>query len=231
MEILQAILHFLGHGFCHQIPERSFEAGGLLFSVCSRDTGLYMGLVLSVAVAFVLHARMKVKPGDVPHTRALIVCLLMLLPMAFDGGTSYLGLRETNNVIRYVTGLLAGMGVGTLLAPVLMDLRKDADTYKKIYPTPLALLLHFAVVLLCGFAYLAALPYMGIVAALIPALGFVGIAVSVNLLILSLMRRFKPAGDKRRWLLLLALSAALAFIEIAAAGALRDITANFLPFP
>lgn len=38
----------------------------------------------------------------------------MILPMAFDGVTQGLSLRESNNTLRFFTGLIGGIGLGVL---------------------------------------------------------------------------------------------------------------------
>ena len=46
-----------------------------------------------------------------------ILVLLMfvgLIPMALDGLTQFLGLRESNNYLRLVTGLICGLVLGVL---------------------------------------------------------------------------------------------------------------------
>ena len=39
----------------------------------------------------------------------------MLIPAFIDGFTQYLGSRESNNVLRFATGLIGGFGLAILL--------------------------------------------------------------------------------------------------------------------
>jgi uncharacterized membrane protein len=53
--------------------------------------------------------------------------LLLLAPLVVDGGLQYLGLYESNNPLRVITGLAAGAGVAFLycgLARRLPPLRR-----------------------------------------------------------------------------------------------------------
>jgi len=97
-------LHWLGYGLCHQLPERSFFGGGLQLPVCARDTGIYLGFVLSLLVmALIDRGRRR---SDLPGWPVMVLGGAMVAIMAWDGITSYAGLRSTTNDIRLVTGLL-----------------------------------------------------------------------------------------------------------------------------
>ncbi len=91
---------------------------GCKFGVCARCTGTYLGLLLGLIVAeFTMQLRI---PKIIP--------LLMLLPMALDGGIQTIayiiapeqGFYESTNPRRFVTGLLFGLGAGYLLAEAIL---------------------------------------------------------------------------------------------------------------
>ena len=58
MHALRSLLHGMGYGLCHQLPERSFFGGGVQVPVCARDTGIYIGVLLSLFLIAVLHKRL-----------------------------------------------------------------------------------------------------------------------------------------------------------------------------
>ncbi|MDR2197098.1 MAG: DUF2085 domain-containing protein [Coriobacteriales bacterium] len=225
---MQDILTFIGHGFCHQIPERTFMSGGLYFAVCARDTGLHLGLALAVICAFVLYARARIKPGDMPPALVVVILALMVVPMAFDGVTSYAGLRPTTNTIRFITGLLAGVGVGTLLAPFLIGLRRDADADLKAFTRPAITAAQLLAPVIAGLIFLVGFPLLGPIAPFIEAAAFVGAVLSVNLLLLSLSARLRPTGSIRRWLVVGGLAFVLAAGEISLAAFVRELLFSFL---
>lgn len=82
--------------------------------VCARDTGIYLGVLTGVLFLLVRRRFDSDKPPSLLHT--LILCVWML-PMPADGIGSYLGLYETNNGIRLVTGVFFGLAVPVFLVP------------------------------------------------------------------------------------------------------------------
>jgi uncharacterized membrane protein len=225
---MQSLLYFFGHGFCHQLPSRSFAVDGLVFSVCSRDTGIYLGLSLAIVVALLLHARIKEKPSGLPSLPILLICGLLVLPMALDAVSSYLGLRQTTNAIRYVTGVLAGAGLGTLVAPLLFDLTRLSRPDRRIYASGLSFSIHLALTLLLATLFYFGFPFLGLLAPLIPVVAFLGIVCALNLLVLSLFERLAPDGRWQRWLLLIVLALGMALVEIALLGLLRDLLLSLI---
>ena len=82
---------------CHQKPERSFYFKGFQFPLCARCTGAFLGQLLG----FLWVLFLRPKAG----------MLLLLGPMAADGISQRAGWRESNNVLRFITGLLGGFGL------------------------------------------------------------------------------------------------------------------------
>ena len=90
--------------FCHGIPERCFDLWGIPMPICARCTAIYGGLALSL-VAFWLLPRMT-------EYAARMSLLVAVLPLAIDGLTQLVRLRESTNALRSATGLLAGIAFG-----------------------------------------------------------------------------------------------------------------------
>ena len=82
--------------------------------MCARDTGIYLGIFISFAYIF-LRGRFKADRMISPWQA--IFLFLIMFPMIWDGGTSYLGLRETNNSYRLFTGTYFGMTIPLFLVP------------------------------------------------------------------------------------------------------------------
>jgi len=219
---MQELLKFFGHGFCHQIPDRTFEAGGYLFSACARDTGIYLGFFFAIVMAFIVYARSEKKPGNLPPARYIVVLALLVLPFAVDGATSYLGLRATTNTIRYVTGFATGIAAGTLIAPLLFALRKDADINQKAFADGKTAITHLFLSVVAALVFLLIYPYCGFISPLFAVLAFLSIPFSLNLILLTLSRRFFPLHTVNHWLMLTVTCVGLAILEVSILGLLRD---------
>jgi uncharacterized membrane protein len=103
-----ASIVYRGYGLlCHQKPERSFWLAGQQMALCARDIGLLGGLALGGAIA-ALWTRIRLP---------VWWAILCVLPLAIDGGTQLLGLRESTNMVRVTTGLLAGLATALYLLP------------------------------------------------------------------------------------------------------------------
>lgn len=88
---------------CHRLPKRSFHVKNHQFPVCARCTGFYTGLVIFLIYKSLFHINYTLN--------LFIISILLLVPTAIDGFTQYLGLRESNNTLRFTTGLLGGIGL------------------------------------------------------------------------------------------------------------------------
>lgn len=90
--------------FCHRRPERSFFWKGKKFPVCARCTGIHIGYLTFPLFLF------NVCSINIWWT------LLLIIPTYADGLTQVLFNRESNNLIRVTTGLMAGVGSMSLVA-------------------------------------------------------------------------------------------------------------------
>ena len=86
---------------CHQKPERSFAYKGYQFPVCARCTGI----IVSTLFTYGIHKK---------HPVPIEVSALFLCVMVCDGLLQYLGIKESNNARRFVTGCLGGIGLTSI---------------------------------------------------------------------------------------------------------------------
>ncbi|HBT95221.1 MAG TPA: hypothetical protein DEB24_03555, partial [Coriobacteriia bacterium] len=226
---MQEFIFFFGHGFCHQITERTLESGGYYFSACARDTGIYLGFLFAIVAAFIVYAKTKQKPGDIAPWQVLVVLALFVTPMAYDGLTSYMGLRSTTNTIRYITGAFTGYAAGSLLVPLLFSLTKGSNTLRKIFTEPGKIVIHLLIAAALTTVFFLAYPYLGIIAPLFAIVAFLILLGSINLILITLIPRLTPGHTMKNWLLLLALALALTLIEITLLGVAREAVELIFP--
>jgi uncharacterized membrane protein len=219
--VIDTLLHWFGFGLCHQLPARSFfGAGGHQVPVCARDTGIYIGFVLSFAlIALIDRGRRR---SGLPAWPALVLAGLFVAVMAWDGVTSYAGLRATDNAIRLITGLLAGWALPVIVYPLVTgslwrrsspdrSLSGTLDIVMWVLPIPAAFALVWWVMPLLGVWY----PLL-VVAAVMAT--FVG----VNMVIALLPSRFDRSFERVRdaWVPMI-VAFALSAAEIGLAAWLR----------
>jgi uncharacterized membrane protein len=97
---------------CHQLPSHSWFPFGHQMAYCQRDTALY-GAMLVGGLAY---ARQRLWTRGLPWW----AFALLTLPIAIDGGTALLGLRESGPLLRTMTGALFGLATAWFVYP-LMD--------------------------------------------------------------------------------------------------------------
>lgn len=89
---------------CHGIEARCLELFGVPMPICARCVAIYVGLLAGLA-AFVVF----------PFIREKVlrpVAFLAVMPLAIDGLTQLAGWRESTNLLRISTGLIAGLAFG-----------------------------------------------------------------------------------------------------------------------
>ena len=134
-EIRTGLYSFFSY-FCHQIPERSLTPYDVTFGaveifykfpVCTRDLSFYFFLLIGVAAYTLFGSTDSKKVPDV------IWLILAAVPMAIDGTTQLLGLRESTNLLRFLTGSLLGFVCAYYLIP-LVNISIGAKGAKKGHP-------------------------------------------------------------------------------------------------
>lgn len=93
---------------CHQLAHRSYFYKGKQFPICARCTGIFIGYLVGIAFAVIW--------GHL----SMLVSLLLIVPLAIDGGLQYVTKRESTNNRRMLTGILAGVGTDFILYNIVV---------------------------------------------------------------------------------------------------------------
>ncbi|MFN8486999.1 MAG: DUF2085 domain-containing protein [Caldilineaceae bacterium] len=104
---------------------------GYKVAICERDVAIY-GSVFLFGLCFGVLRR---------HLRPLSIWfyILLLLPMVIDGGTQLFGLRESNWLLRSLTGLLFGAASVWLAYPYIEDAMQEVIESESSRQPPLAM--------------------------------------------------------------------------------------------
>lgn len=216
----------LGYGLCHQLPERSFFAGGYQLPVCARDTGIYLGFALGLLGLAVL-ARGS-RPTELPRWPVLVLVALFVGAMAVDGVTSYAGLRTTTNDLRLLTGLLAGWALATITVPMVnSQIWRDGRAVR--VPDGSRQVLWWLALLAASFVVSRwMLPVLGVVYPLLVSAAIVVTFVAVNLVFVGLIPAFERRARRLRDIgPQVAIALVLGAIELAGASLLRMVAERF----
>ena len=218
--MFDTLMHWLGYGLCHQLPARSFFGGGVQVPVCARDTGIYLGFVVSLGVLLLLARRRR--PSAMPGPVVLLIVAASIGLLVWDGVTSYAGWRTTTNDIRLATGLFMGYSLPVILLPLL-----NGQLWKRSEPARMpdgALpTLTWLAPLPVSFAVIRwLLPFLGIGYALLVTAAVVVTFVTTNLAIVSILPFAEGRAERAADILpALGISLFLTFAEVAASAWLR----------
>jgi uncharacterized membrane protein len=111
-------VYTMGDIECHQIAERSFYLNGNELPVCSRDIGISIGLLTGMLIG-ILYVK-RINP---------FLLAVGLVPMMIDGGLQAVSSYQSSNMLRLVTGIIAGVVAALLLC-------EFAARYLEVGPEP-----------------------------------------------------------------------------------------------
>ena len=220
--MLQDALRILGFGLCHQLPERSFFGGGLQAPVCARDTGIYMGFAIAALLLVALGRRRRT--SGLPPLGVALLSLVFVGAMAYDGVTSYAGLRSTSNEIRLLTGLLTGFATATYTIPLAAETLLRRPGRDRVLGRPYELAAWILAIPLAFAAIRWLLPLTGALYPLIVAASILFAFTTVNLVIVGVFRPFDRSVERFADLIKPGgIAFVLTVIEVGGAAALRQV--------
>lgn len=209
-----------GSGLCHQLPERSFEAGGVFFPVCSRCTGIYVGFAFALATLLWFYRQRH--PSGRAAWPLYAAVALGILAMAWDGVTSYAGLRTTSNLLRLVTGTLFGGSIALVTYAMMVDVLLANRRPDRLLQSWGAIAAWSGSVVAAVVVVYLILPLAGPVAPALVALLLVGTFAGVGTAAIGLAARFRNSvGDRRSAVLPVLLGTAVGVATIILAKMLQ----------
>ncbi|MEO6728648.1 MAG: DUF2085 domain-containing protein [Candidatus Dojkabacteria bacterium] len=158
------IVYFVYSFFCHQFASRSIDIFDYQFAWCARDTGIWLAIFVTAVL---------VKFNKLPKLRWYWV-IPFIIPMALDGGlqtiftflninpvgdVTGMPLYVSNNLSRFITGAIFGIGVGWWISQQLKiasqetKVEKQEDLFPKYKNLKTYLISTFLLILGLGVSY------------------------------------------------------------------------------
>lgn len=106
--LLESAVRLAFRPVCHQHADRSFLIFGSALPVCARCTGFYAGLAIAGLISLLA---IRIGLG----WRTGMAIFLLAVPLVVDGLANILGLWNTPNMIRAVTGACAAVPLALAL--------------------------------------------------------------------------------------------------------------------
>jgi uncharacterized membrane protein len=100
-----------GFCFCHRKKDRTIWFFGLERFFCSRCLGILLGGFTGIFLAII------------GYNLNIVISFLFLIPLIIDGLLQAYGFRESNNLIRIVTGFLFGFGLQSIIGTLVIFLK------------------------------------------------------------------------------------------------------------
>ena len=125
LEIPAKVIYFVYSFFCHQFSSRSIHIFDFQYAWCARDTGIWIGIFIGSFLT-----KLRFLKGV-----RWYMLILFILPIGLDGGiqtiATFLGLLNSglsnspaylsNNFLRFLTGFVFGIGMGSWISKVLLE--------------------------------------------------------------------------------------------------------------
>lgn len=197
-------LRWLDSGICAQLPTHSFYPGGERLPLCARNTGIYLGFIVTLMI---LYASGRGKAQELPRWRIILMLACGVVALAIDGFNSFfvdLGLfhlYQPHNLLRLATGLLTGLALAALTLPILNRLFWREYNKQRSIPTWSALLLFLPGLVLSFFAVASQIGLLLYPLAVMSTAGIVIALSIVNLIIVIAISRREQSFERYRALI------------------------------
>ncbi|WP_165423750.1 DUF2085 domain-containing protein [Ktedonosporobacter rubrisoli] len=183
-------LRWLDSGICAQMATHTFYPGGEPLPLCARNTGIYLGFIVSLAL---LHITGKGHAQQLPPGRLCAILVSGVILLALDGLNSLaldLGLPhlyQPHNLLRLASGLVTGLALAALSLPIINRLlwceyseQRSISSWSALFPFIFMLIICFFAVASQNIVVLYPLALLS-TAGLLSALSIVNLLVIITI--------------------------------------------------
>ena len=107
-------IYSCGDRLCHQREDRSFLLNGNQMPFCSRCTAIWLGLAIGLGLMVFYKLELDEK--------FLFLIIIGIVPIGIDGIGQLFGFWESTNIVRFITGILAGIVCGIAIALIIDEI-------------------------------------------------------------------------------------------------------------
>ena len=190
---LLKLCYILGSSVCHQLPERSLEAGNVTVPVCARCEGIYTGFLFAALILFIMFRK---KESDLPPLYIIIILCLFVLSTIIDGVLSYFSIMSTNNFSRLITGYLSGVSAMTIIFPIFNYQYYKKSREIRIFSRPWQFILFLAINSAIIAAALSGVNFLGYIFFYASTVAVIFTFYFVNLIIIFLIPYFARKAER-----------------------------------
>ncbi|TMC23136.1 MAG: DUF2085 domain-containing protein [Chloroflexi bacterium] len=197
-------LRWLDSGICAQLLTHSFYPGSERLPLCARNTGIYLGFVISLIT---LHLMGRGRSQQLPPWPIIVTLAVGVVALAVDGLNSLAvdlnlpHLYAPHNLIRLGTGLVTGLALAALALPILNQLFWHEYNEQRSISSWKMLLLFVPILAIC---FLVVASQSGIALyplALLSTIGILTALSSVNLILIVAISRRNETFERYQQLL------------------------------
>jgi len=117
------VIYTAGDRLCHQQAERSFFLNGNQMPFCTRCTAIWLGLAAGLGFMVLYTILLQEK--------FLLIIILGILPVGIDGIGQLFGLWESTNIVRFISGSLAGIVSGIAIGVIIDEMSTILHSKRK----------------------------------------------------------------------------------------------------
>ncbi len=197
-------MSWLDSGICAQIASHSFYPGGERLPLCARNTGIYLGFLVTLTT---LYGKGRGRAQQLPPKPLFILLIGGVTALAIDGLNSFLldlgiqHLYQPNNLPRLATGLVTGLAMALLILPMLNRLLWRGYSEESSVASWQELLQYLPGLVVCFFVVASQNAFILYPIALLSTIGILIAVGSLNLIALVGVSRRDETFERYRELL------------------------------
>lgn len=161
--------------------------------LAGRTSGIYIGFLISSIILFAFYRK---RGNELPPRYILIIFSILIISTGADWALSHMGLYESSNSIRFITGFLAGSSMMAIVFPVFNNQYFKRSKDLKIFKSPKKIILYFLILTVFIIITLFRFSFLSYFYYYLAALAVIFTFYFINLLMIILIPVFANKADR-----------------------------------